>query len=806
MRIFSSKIYLSLEFQHKSNLPASEMKNTKLIYLNIVLVSASVVCFEIISTRISSVIFVNDYAFFILSLAVLGLGCGGIFCYYKIKEHAVAASLKIVSRSLLFFGASLCLFIVSVIRLAITNPFIYFFLLFLPFFFAGIVYAHVFKIYAEHSFKLYAADLSGAALGAIASLGLFSFYGAPNSILLLAFIVFASALSFIFDRMNKKKIIGVYSVLFLFLSILIYNGKNDFLGMVPIGNFLEKDFFHVYPNIDTRCQIIDSRWSVYGRSDLVEYSHQDVVKQLFIDGAAGSPVYRFNGNVNKPNRILLDLLIRQPNSIPFLFLKKNEKNNMLVIGPGGGKEVLMGLFSGVEKITGVEINPDFVDIVKEHKDFDGGIYTDFPNVEVLVKEGRHYIKQVNQKYDIIAMAFPSTEQVQSIEAFAMSENYLVTSEAIHDYLNILTPEGCLIFTVHNIWELKRLLTTAIFTFQEIGVNSKDAINHFAILESEYAPTLIIKNTSFTADDISYWQNILKKIPQELPAVTFLPYHWDQLEQTDINRFLISINQNGEYLHQYIEHYEYDISPCRDDSPYFYKIKKGVPGDYLWLLLGIVVFNFFIVGLPLKLIEIKVKINNVSAIRIPLTIFICIGLGFMILEVSLFQKLVLYLGSPAVSLSILLSSLLTGMGTGSFWGKNIYETNIAKRLYIISLLIVISGILFFTLYPFILTKCLIYSLLVRCTVCFFMILPFGFLLGIPFPSCIQLLKQENMERYIPWMYGVNGAMAVLGSVLAVILSMLFGFTPAFYFGLSFYLIVPIVLRYSKSRMKTPNPVI
>ena len=64
----------------------------------------------------------------------------------------------------------------------------------------------------------------------------------------------------------------------------------------------------------------------------------------------------------------------------------------------------------------------------------------------------------------------------------------------------------------------------------------------------------------------------------------------------------------------------------------------------------------------------------------------------------------------------------------------------------------------------------------------------------------------MERYIPWMYGVNGAMTVLGSVLAVILSMLFGFTPTFYFGLSFYLIVPIVLRYTKSRMKTPNPVI
>ena len=648
------------------------MKNNKLTYLNIFLVSASVVCFEIISTRISSVIFVNDYAFFILSLAILGLGCGGIFCYYRIKNNEITTSLKIISRSLLLFGASLCLFIVSVIKLSITDPFIYFFLLFIPFFFAGIAYAQVFKIYAEQSFKLYAADLSGAALGSIASLGVFSLCGAPNSILLLAVIVFSTALSYIYDRMNKKKLIGAYSILFLLLGMLISNGKNDFLGMVPIGNYPEKDFFHVYPYVNTRCQIIDTRWSVYGRSDLVEYSHQDVVKQLFIDGAAGTPVYRFNGNVKKPDRILLDLLIRQSNSIPFLFLKNHEKNNMLVIGPGGGKEVLMGLFSGVEKITGVEINPDFVDIVKEHKDFDGGIYTDFPNVEVLVKEGRHYIKQVNQKFDIIAMAFPSTEQIQNIEAFAMSENYLITSEAIHEYLKILTPEGSLFFTVHDRWELKRLLTTAIFTFKELGVNSKDAINHFAILESDYAPTLIIKNNSFTEDDVMYWQNIMKKIPQELPAVTFLPFHWNQLERTDINRFLMSISQDDEYLQKYIEQYEYDISPCRDDSPYFYKIKKGVPIDYLWLLFGIVVFNFLIIALPLKMIENKVKKNNVQVVTVPLTAFICIGLGFMILEVSLFQKLVLYLGSPAVSLSILLSSLLIGMGTGSFWGKKIYE--------------------------------------------------------------------------------------------------------------------------------------
>jgi spermidine synthase len=176
---------------------------------------------------------------------------------------------------------------------------------------------------------------------------------------------------------------------------------------------------------------------------------------------------------------------------------------MLIIGPGGGKEVLIGMFSSVQNITAVEINPDFVALVKNYRKFNGGIYTDFPNVHVLVQEGRHYIKRSNEKFDLIVMALPSTEQMQSIEPFAMSENYLLTVEAIQDYLKILTPEGSLIFTVHNTWELLRLIVTTASAFQEIGIESSDMQNHFAVLEAEYAPTIVIKRNAFTKEEVSH---------------------------------------------------------------------------------------------------------------------------------------------------------------------------------------------------------------------------------------------------------------------------------------------------------------
>jgi hypothetical protein len=111
-----------------------------------------------------------------------------------------------------------------------------------------------------------------------------------------------------------------------------------------------------------------------------------MVMQLFVDGAAGTQVYQFNGNIQRTNSHLQALLLQHTNSIPFLCTTDAEKQSMLVIGPGGGKEILLGLFGGVQHITGVEVNPDFVAIVKDHRDFNGGIYTDFPNVRIVVDE------------------------------------------------------------------------------------------------------------------------------------------------------------------------------------------------------------------------------------------------------------------------------------------------------------------------------------------------------------------------------------------------------------------------------------
>ena len=369
-------------------------------------------------------------------------------------------------------------------------------------------------------------------------------------------------------------------------------------------------------------------------------------------------------------------------------------------------------------------------------------------------------------------------------------------EAIKDYLNILTQNGQLVFTLHNRWELVRLIVTTLYAFQEKGIDISNSLNHLIILGSDYAPTIVIKKTAYTLTEINNIAKIAKSLPADLPKVTYIPYLNNPANIGAENILLNDLKVGRGSLEEYIANNSSDISPVRDESPFFYKVNKGVPAEYVNLLIvtsGIAVLSVLIPSLKIKSKLGKNRKNTEKEkVLIPLFVFISIGIGFMVLEISLFQKFILYLGSPTIALSILLGSLLVGMGVGSFFGGKIYLDDAVKRLKSISGSIVLAGVLLYAIYPVILNELLEYALVLRAIVCFVLLLPFGFLLGIPFPTGIQMLKQNNLIKYIPWMYGVNGIMSVVGSVIAVIFSMEFGFTTAFFTGLSFYLIICLIL--------------
>jgi hypothetical protein len=340
------------------------------------------------------------------------------------------------------------------------------------------------------------------------------------------------------------------------------------------------------------------------------------------------------------------------------------------------------------------------------------------------------------------------------------------------------------------------MVTTLYALKENGIDNSDAVNHFIILGSDYAPTIVIKKSAYTVGEIQAIAKVAMSLPADVPRITYLPFLNNSVEN-GIENVLIQYLKGGHIpLEELIARNSSDISPVRDDSPFFYKVDKGVPGDFVNLLIATSVVALLSVIIPFIKTKSKLKKNRKNKekeiVLLCLFVFISIGIGFMVLEISLFQKFILYLGSPTIALSILLGALLVGMGVGSFFGGRIYSQDAVKRLKRISGLIVIAGTLLFVIHPFILNELLAYGLVIRAIACSVLLLPLGFLLGIPFPTGIQLLKQNNLEKYIPWMYGVNGFFTVLGSVSAVILSMTFDFTLSFFAGWSMYLIIFIFL--------------
>ena len=303
-------------------------------------------------------------------------------------------------------------------------------------------------------------------------------------------------------------------------------------------------------------------------------------------------------------------------------------------------------------------------------------------------------------------------------------------------------------------------------FKDLGISNVDALSHFIVIGADYAPTIVIRKNMYTTDDIKRIEGITKPLSQKFPPVTYLPYNWENIDNSIENILFKEINSNQMSLEDYVKQNKYDISPVKDDSPYFYKVERGIPGDYFILFLSITLLSLIIIFVPI--IKIKNSLNTKNEMKqlyLPLFVFMCTGLGFMVLEVSIFQKLILYLGSPTISLSILLSSILFGMGVGSYSGGKIFPDNPLKRLTIISFMIVLAGVVLFLSYQPLLNELMSYTQVLCSIVCFLLILPFGFLLGIPFPTGIQILKQNKMEKYIPWMYGVNGILTVLGSIFS-----------------------------------------
>jgi hypothetical protein len=740
------------------------------VYTGIGLTTLATLVLELTLTRLFSVVFYYHFAFLAISIALFGLGAGGVFSYVAGGwRGGLFAKLGWIA---LATAASTLLALQVVLEqrgdgagMAIA---LVYFASALPFFFSGIVVSLVIARTVERVDRVYFYDLLGAAGGCLLVLPLLNAFGAPNALITVA-VLFAAAGAVWFNlaKQPMPRAAAVVAALGLVL-LLTANLRWNFLDVrYAKGQTLAKEKF--------------VKWNGQSRISVVEDEgaggHLIVIDA---DASTGVPAFDFNKLTDKQ---LKDLLLQGP-GLPF-GIRPGAKT--LIIGPGGGWDVSRALASGSKDITGVEINPIIGNTIMRRRfpELSRNLYLR-PEVKIEIEDGRSFVRRTLEKYQVLQLTLVDTWASTAAGAFALSENNLYTSDAFYDYLSHLTEDGFLAFTRWGFdppRESLRLLTLADSALLRLG--ELDAARHVIIVREGSTEgwgakdTVLISRKPFSDQDIARTSELAALGGFE---VIYLPGYG---KDSEFRNYLTSRDKNG-----YLASYRYDVRPVSDDRPFFfytvqpgdlwgfltqsqkdsadYKINRAVP--LIFSLAGVSLAAVAVIlFLPPMLLQ--VRLPDAPGTRPLLGYFLAIGVGYILVQVTLIQKFVLFLGHPAYALTIVVFSMLVASSLGSSasgrsWAR---RAPAAVAALLLALPLTFGVTSWGAGWPWI----------AKAAATVLLIAPVSYLMGMPFPQGLTWMERRHPGA-VQWAWSVNAAASVLGSAGAIILSI--------YLGISLTLVV------------------
>jgi hypothetical protein len=510
-----------------------------------------------------------------------------------------------------------------------------------------------------------------------------------------------------------------------------------------------------------------------------EYPDSPAAMFLDIDGTAWTPMFEFNGD--------LASVAFLGESVNYIAHRLRPGGSVLIIGTGGGRDLLAARSMGQRRVLGIELNPLMGHIVEDvYGDYSGRPYTRI-GAEVIFDEARSRLPYLGERFDVLQLSLIDTFSLNASGGFVFSENYLYTQEAFQEYFNHLTDHGVLsvtrYFTPTYPIEILRLLAMVDAAWRAEGVT--DVAQHVVVFTQGLNATLLAKRTAFTADELAQ----LTTWAEENHITTLYRPGWNGGHR-EITDLLASPD-----IGAYIEGYPFLIHPPTDDRPFFFHFMRGRLAEepskaqdpfgflpqwshalslmYLLILVVTGLAAVFFFG-PLLLLA-RRGISAVPArTAAPLLLyFACLGYGFMIIEIPLMQRLILFLGYPVYALAVVLFALLLFSGLGSLLTSRFGAD--PRRIVTAVLATVVVVSLFYALaMPAVLRAFIGVPIALKVVLSVLLLAPIGLILGMPYPLGISVLRRAS-EQLVPWAWGLNGALSVVASVYAIFFSSRIGFT-------------------------------
>ncbi len=791
------------------------------------LISACALGYEILLMRVLSIVQWQHFAYMIISLALLGYGASGTFIAlarpWLEKHFATAFSICAMGASL-----SMMLCFIAGQRVPFNAPevvwdpqqFLYLaaiYLIFIvPFFFAATCIGLAFSCLRAEINRIYFLDLVGAAAGAALVVAGMFVMSPQTALRLLTVAAMLAAIAASFASPRRSQLLTAQ---LLTMLAIIFAVPAAWLEFRPSPY---KPLSQTLQIVDTR--IIEHRSSTLGQLTVVEsptvpfryapglslnspYTPPDQLA-LFTDGGTMSTLTRFDGDCASA-AYLGDTVA----AIPFAVL---EAPRTLVLGAGGGTDVLLALCQGAASIDVVEADARVIDLVSQRfGEFTGHLY-EHSRVRVHTAESRSFVARSQSRYDLIQLSGFGTSVAVGSGTGALNENYVYTLEALQEYLSHLAPGGILAVTgsinLPPRASLKLLGMTAE-AVRRSGVD--DPGQRVAMIRNWNTATLMVRNGDFSASDIESIRNFTRQ--RSFDAV------WHPgMQRSDANRY----NRLDEpWLHDgarallgdnagdFIRRYKFHIGPATDDSPYFSHFfqwrafdevmnlrARGGAGLVEWgylILLGTLV-QALVAGAVLILLPLSVQRPTEAGSRRRQmgSYFFLLGLAFMFIEIAFIQKFILFLGHPVFAVAVVLSGFLVFAGIGSACARRMlqFATTLGRSPVDLAVAgIVIVTVLYLFALPRLFDQLIVLSPLATVAASLLLIAPLAFFMGMPLP--LGLAQTARVApSFIPWAWGLNGFASVTSAALASLLAIELGFTVVILLALALYVTAALCSRF------------
>ncbi len=772
--------------------PAGSTPGSRGLSAGICAASFGVLLLEIALTRIFSFTIWYHFAYLTISVALLGFGAAGSLL--AVSPRLAADSQLPRSASLAAgVGVALVLFVVSALpldpvavlqdRQQLVNLAVYYLVLVIPFLAAGLAVAGAIAQAPARIAQLYAWDLAGAGLAALAAVPLIWWFGAPVTVALAATAFGVAAIAFSRPPTPSGVALAVALALATVAAaatVVFTPGSKKFLSI----------------HMATGARPIFQRWTPINRVDVVAWDEttQDDrrgyrswgassrytgpgqhFRMIGYDGDSCASLYRWDGE-----REELDWLHHHVFQAPYAL---KERPHVLVLGVGGGVDVLNAIANDATRIVGVELNPVTIDLERQlYAAYDGGIF-DRPEVTMVAADGRRYLRSTAERFDVLEINSVATLSALFSAAYVLPESYLYTADAVGDYLAHLSPGGVLAIAMGDFnterWQPRHTLRMVSNVRRALHARGVEAPQrHVAIVASTEGLAMahtLVKNEPFTADEIA-------RLDAFVAAEGFA--YWQRPDRRVDHDAALLLWGNDAEREAFYAAQDLNLRATTDESPFFFNFYKWrrlrrraheiddartfATGQIVLLVMLAQSIAVAALLILLPLVRLRRGLRRVPRRSGYVVYFAAIGFGFVLLEISFVQRFVLYLGYPTYALSVVLFAMLAFAGLGSRWSARIAR---ARARALLELLAALAGLtaLYLVALPALFGATLGATLAARIAIAVALLAPLGLVLGTFFPLGIEAVSAFG-GGFVPWAWGVNACAMVVGTTAAVMIAM------------------------------------